>query len=117
MDLLKIRIRKSVPNLSKSKISHEKELSRTPSESAPTEIILTAISKTNVFKRTTLSLCFCFQKSTDFKVNFDDSLIRNYEEMVDIVKNKKAQIIDARTVTSATVIDRKIFRVSPSIKV
>ena len=40
-------------------------------------------------------------------MKFDDSLIRNYEEMLDIVKYKKAQIVDSRSPVSATVIDRK----------
>ena len=40
-------------------------------------------------------------------MKFDDRLIKNYDDMLDIVKNKKAQIVDARSPVSATVIERK----------
>ena len=40
-------------------------------------------------------------------MKFDDSLIKSYDDMLDIVKNKKAQIVDSRSPVSATVIDRK----------
>ena len=53
---------------------------------------------------------FCiFQRSTDFKVKFDESLMHSYEDMVEVLQTKKAQIMDARAPHESSVVDRKIY--------
>ena len=47
------------------------------------------------------------QKTTDFKVKFNKSLMHSFEDMVEVLNTKKAQIMDARGLHEASVHDRK----------
>lgn len=45
------------------------------------------------------------EKTTDFKVNFDNNLMHSFEDMVDVLQEKKAQVMDARGLHESTVTD------------
>ena len=51
---------------------------------------------------------FIFQNPSNFRVNFDASLVRYYEDMVEIVHSKKEQILDSRPLTHPSLINCKI---------
>ena len=42
-------------------------------------------------------------------MKFDENLLHSYEDMVEVLQTKKAQIMDARGLHESTVVDRKIF--------
>lgn len=45
------------------------------------------------------------QKTTDFKVKFDSTLMHSFEDMVEVIQTKKAQVMDARGLHESTVTD------------
>ena len=56
-----------------------------------------------------MTLYSVFKATTDFKVKFDENLLHSYEDMVEVLQTKKAQIMDARGLHESTVVDRKIL--------
>lgn len=45
------------------------------------------------------------QRSTDFRVKFDKTLMHSFEDMVEVLKCKKAQVMDARGLHESSVVD------------
>lgn len=45
------------------------------------------------------------EKTSDFKVKFDSTLMHSFEDMVEVIQTKKAQVMDARGLDESTVTD------------
>ena len=43
-------------------------------------------------------------------MKFDSTLMHSFEDMVEVIQSKKAQVMDARGLDESTVTDRKNFK-------